>query len=264
MVLITTMMFAAAISIVDRGGPPRTTWSSADGRQSLYATGERPTPAPSSSSQPLGRPADPSATGGTHAFVRTQPGTSDPVAYDPCRKIEIHIDERTAPKGGRAIIDRAIAKVEQVTGLTLEIKGETTERASSDRAAYQPDRFGDRWAPVLLAWSDEDRTPALAGDVAGIGGSTALKTTDGPLVYVSGLVALDAPDLRHILAEEQGGSQIVEDIVLHELGHLVGLDHVDSTDELMHPEGQPELHGFQRGDLTGLTRLGQGPCISRL
>ncbi len=48
-------------------------------------------------------------------------------------------------------------------------------------------------------------------------------------------------------------------ILLHELGHLVGLDHVDSTDELMFADNVGKQE-FGTGDLNGLVRLGKGRC----
>lgn len=265
LVLGGLLLFSAAVAVADRGDQQATTWAAADTGEAAYLTlGGRPTARPASSDAALGTPADPDASGGSFRFAATQPGGTEPVAYDPCRPIEIVVNDDLAPRGASALTEAAVARVADITGLDIVITGTTTEQPGSKRAAYQPDRYGDRWAPVVLAWSDEGQLPALAGNVAGVGGSVATVTSDGPAVYVSGIVALDAPDLERILDDEDDGEQIVSDIVLHELGHLVGLDHVDSTDELMYPEGQPDLHGYQQGDRTGLSRLGQGPCVSLL
>ena len=48
-------------------------------------------------------------------------------------------------------------------------------------------------------------------------------------------------------------------ILLHELGHLVGLDHVDSRDELMYSDNVGKRE-FGTGDLNGLVELGKGRC----
>ncbi|WP_421119079.1 matrixin family metalloprotease [Aquihabitans daechungensis] len=263
--LASLLLFGAAVAVADRRGPSPSPWAApADGGTArLSVDGAWPTPAPATSTEPLGRPADPDASGGTHEFIATQPDGSGPVAYDPCRPIEIVVDERSAPPGGPEIVDRAIERVRGITGLQLRVTGTTTEQPGSDRAAVQQ-QYGDRWAPVLVSWTDAERTPALAGTVAGLAGSVAVTTADGPTVFATGMVALDAPDLARILQEEREGSTIVEDIVLHELGHLVGLDHVDSTAELMYSEGQEDLHGYQPGDLAGLSRLGQGRCVELL
>nr|WP_269329758.1 matrixin family metalloprotease [Kineosporia babensis] len=52
-------------------------------------------------------------------------------------------------------------------------------------------------------------------------------------------------------------------VVLHEFGHLVGLDHVDDPAELMYrtPTARPHSDGFELGDRRGLARLSGGPCF---
>ena len=263
LILLSLLLFSAAVAIADRRPTETTTWATTSGDTTSLVLGGRPTAAPASSSEPLGAPADPDASGGTYAFTATQPGSDQPVTYDPCRPVEIVINDREAPPGTRAIVDRAVARAATVSGLQLTITGSTDEPASARRSAYQPKRYGDRWAPVLLAWTDPGEVPDLGGDVVGLGGSVSSPADDGRPTYVSGIVLLDAPDATTILRRD-GGAQQVEDIVLHELGHLLGLDHVGSEDELMFPAGRKDVHGYQRGARAGLTRLGQGTCVSLL
>ena len=49
--------------------------------------------------------------------------------------------------------------------------------------------------------------------------------------------------------------------MLHELGHLVGLDHVTAANQLMYPQTRPGVTDFGAGDLTGLAALGRGTCL---
>lgn len=225
--------------------------------------GDHPTPAASRSSEPLGEPSHPDAEGGQYGFLDTQADGTTPVTYDPCRPIPIVVNQRDVPEGLEDVVADAVATTREISGLDLTIEGETDERPRLGRDVYQPDRYGDRWAPVLIAWSDDDEVPVLTDDVAGIGSSVAVTPETGPKTYVSGLVILDAGDMEAILREPDG-ERIARDIVLHELGHLVGLAHVDDPSELMYPEGQADLHNYQQGDQTGLTQLGQGPCVARL
>ena len=105
---------------------------------------------------------------------QTQPGSDEPVAYDPCRPIHVVVNERTVIGGAGAWCRQALDAVSRATGLQFVVDGPTDEAPSTDREAYQPDRYGKRWAPVLIAWSDPTETPELAGDVAGLGGSASL------------------------------------------------------------------------------------------
>ena len=51
-------------------------------------------------------------------------------------------------------------------------------------------------------------------------------------------------------------------MVLHELGHLMGLGHVRSLGEIMHPSGGGVVD-LGPGDLEGLHQLGaSGGCVS--
>ena len=192
-------------------------------------------------------------TGGPHEFVHRQ-DDGDPVAFDPCRSIAIVVNDRTAFTGADDLLARAVGDVSTATGLRFELEGGTDERPGGDRASYQEARYGQRWAPVLVAWSDPEESPDLAGNVAGYAGSTAVADPDsGDLVYVTGTVVIDGPQVlmqrnEHVLA-----------VLRHELGHLVGLDHVDDPAQLMHATAMAQ-NDYAAGDRAGLAALGGGPC----
>jgi hypothetical protein len=84
----------------------------------------------------------------------------------------------------------------------------------------------------------------------------------GPQVLVTGTVSLDAGQFPAIL-HRRNGTAIARAIILHELGHLVGLDHVDDR-QLMYPETGGDVLDFAAGDLTGLAAVGSGRCVPAL
>jgi hypothetical protein len=47
---------------------------------------------------------------------------------------------------------------------------------------------------------------------------------------------------------------------MHELGHVVGLGHVQDDRQLMSEHGHG-VYAFAAGDRSGLKRLGEGPCV---
>ena len=100
--------------------------------------------------------------------------------------------------------------------------------------------------------------------MAGLGGSVSVsgEVNQQPR-YVTGGILLDAPDLTSTMAQP-GGELHVRAIVMHELGHLVGLAHVDDPEQLMYPEARREVADFTSGDLAGLAVLGAGPCVPEL
>jgi predicted Zn-dependent protease len=60
-----------------------------------------------------------------------------------------------------------------------------------------------------------------------------------------------------------GGAAVARAVILHELGHLVGLDHVSDAEQLMFPTAN-HARDFSDGDLAGLVQLGQGACVPGL
>lgn len=223
----------------------------------------RPTqPSPSAEQQPtpLGTPAPVAVESPAHRFLALQPDASGPIAYDPCRPIHVVVNTRTASAGADTLLTEALAEVSRVTGLQFAVDGPTDERPDAEREPFQPDRYGDRWAPVLVAWSDPGEVADLGGDIAGTGGSTWLELPRRASAYVTGAVTLDGPQIAEILQQPTGHEQ-ARAIIQHELAHLLGLDHVDDPAELMHPVGRPEVVAFGPGDLTGLAELGQGECF---
>ena len=76
---------------------------------------------------------------------------------------------------------------------------------------------------------------------------------------MTGTVQLDAIKFSKMLGAAHG-NQLAHAVVLHELGHLVGLGHVSDQTQLMFPEGSLATTAYAGGDLAGLARLGQGAC----
>ncbi|WP_454049282.1 matrixin family metalloprotease [Cellulomonas sp. Marseille-Q8402] len=194
----------------------------------------------------------------SYAFQHTvvEDGREAPVAWSPCRPVHVVVDPTGAPADFPAQVWAALDEVAAATGLVFADDGLADEPTSLDRAAFQPDRYGDRWAPVLVGFADASGVPDLSGDVSGIAGVQMVEAAMSRSAHlVTGTVYLDT----ELLTPAPGRTGLEYLAVLrHELGHLVGLDHVDDPTQIMYPStGVPT---FQPGDLAGLAALGRGDC----
>jgi hypothetical protein len=220
-----------------------------------------PPPGFEAASSPLGLP--PASSGSTAYVLQTSPDPGQPfVAYDPCRPVHYVVRPDNSPPGTDRLIEEAVSVVSAASGLQFVYDGTTDEGPSETRDTYQPERYGKKWAPVLITWSTPEEAPELAGKVAGTGGSASVQISGEPYVSVTGQVTLDAPALAETLVRPDG-PPLVRAIIMHELAHVLGLDHVDDPTQLMHEENTGQFD-FGDGDRAGLALLGTGACVPRL
>jgi hypothetical protein len=183
-----------------------------------------------------------------------------PVRWDPCRPIELVVNPEGTYPGFAEDLEAAIDDVAEASGLEIMVTAWVDEPPSGDRPLHQPERYGDRWAPVLVAAGDPaaEDLPLRSTDRA-----IAVPVAVGPegsQVFVTGQIVLnrDRDDVAPGDAD-RGGSW--GGILRHELGHLVGLDHVDDPDQLMHAHPGPGEAMLGDGDRRGLAVLGSGDCV---
>lgn len=242
---------------IDFSQPPQVVPGSVDGVRALWP----PVPV-DAKDEPLGRPPQSESSSTDYVFMqRTGGPKSAPVTWDPCRPIHLVVNGADAPPDADRLLAEAASEVSRATGLQFVVEGPSDEVPSSDRDAMNSARYGNRWSPVLLAWTNPSVVPELKGDIAGIGGpdgATYARSVDQH--WVSGLVYLDGPTFRSVLTRSDGWAQ-ARAIVMHELGHLVGLTHVANKHELMAGRNDGRTT-FGDGDLEGLRQLGVGRCFT--
>jgi hypothetical protein len=210
---------------------------------------------------PLGLPqAAPSGAGGYRFLNQQDDGSGRPVRWDPCRPIHYVLRPDQAPPGGAEAIAAAVARIQQITGLRFVFDGYTTEMPRPSRPTMDPARYGQRWSPVLVAWTDPAEYPPMSG-YAGLGGADPVPgERAGTSRYVTGVVLLNRRHLGTVAGWPNGAARI-RAVALHEFGHLAGLDHVDDPRQLMYDRPTTLAFDFAEGDLRGLAALSDGPCF---
>ncbi|WP_291378247.1 matrixin family metalloprotease [Demequina sp.] len=180
------------------------------------------------------------------------------VLHDPCIPIRWAISTDRMPLGADEVVHEAVAEVAARTGLVWESVGYSGAPAVFDREPLVK-QVKWRWAPVVIGWSTEGESADLAGRTSGVGGPMVTRGAYGTDEYLrSGTVLLDLADFPDDLSNEADRAT-AKALVMHELGHVVGLDHVDDMSELMFPSVTSTVE-WGPGDLAGLASAGAGQC----
>jgi hypothetical protein len=187
---------------------------------------------------------------GSYAFVATS-ADGEPVGWDHCEPIHYVVNPAGAPDEWKDIVTEGIGAVSNASGFDFQYDGTSVERSFEERVSDP-----DGPPPVLIAWANSNEVPDLAGSTAGIGGGTPMRV-GGRVRYVSGIVVLDTDAYDRMDLRGDGRAEAL--ILAHELGHVLGLDHVDDISELMNAEYVGQA-GFGPGDREGLQQLHDLPC----
>ena len=196
-------------------------------------------------------------------FVFLSRATSGgPVRWNPCEPIHYVVNPSLAPPGSLEDVHEAVRRISTATGIAFAYDGLTDEDPSQYRTAFIPDRYGERWAPVLIGWVDPDDSDIPFELPNGTASAVASPLYPGGMpadVYVSGWVAMNAAD-----PNGPGFDDVWEQgpVLVHELGHVMGLGHVEVVGEIMEGSGGG-MNDLGPGDLEGLRRLGSsGGCLA--
>jgi hypothetical protein len=178
-----------------------------------------------------------------YAFESTATGSKAPTKWPTCSTIEYSVDMSNAPKNAAAVIARDTTIAHEITGLAFR---RIHESAPPNFTTY--DESGSI-APVIFAWVGADQ----------LFGQKNVNALTVPIVdatrthYTSGVVLFN-DDMN---TDFETHPKFATNLVLHELGHILGLRDVSAPSEIMTYYLQPNttIGTYARGDLAGLSRL---------
>lgn len=180
---------------------------------------------------------------GSYQYLRTRTDGT-PYRFSPCEPIYWQLSTWKLPNGGREIAHEAVHKLAAGTGLPLIYAGETGESAGS-RISTQSYRENRTWKPLIVGFADE-------GD-AGMCGSAGC----GAYLASNQVIGSGAVVVNHTLPMAWGVPNSAGQVLIHELAHTAGLDHVNDHSQVMYPVAS-SLTTYQAGDRRGLWLVGTG------
>jgi hypothetical protein len=143
------------------------------------------------------------------------------------------------------------------TGMSFTYRGATGEVPRKGSGAKQT-------ADIIIAYTTPAKTNyPLSGPTAGVGGASTGNLrqaggTNDTVAFTKGFLVIDTPDMLRLFKPGMGAGVTRGNLLLHELGHVVGLGHVTKPGLMMNGSmTRSTPNGYAGGDQAGLAKLGR-------
>lgn len=186
---------------------------------------------------------------------------ANPARWDPCVSVGYRVNTSGATAGALADVKGAAARINRVSGLHLTYRGSTRLVPTGHNAGSYP---AD--TDIVIAWVRPGQTSFIPRGAVqvGTGGASWRSWRVGGRTYSrmdAGMVVLSTSS--NSLPAGFGSGRTVGwlgtrgQMLLHELGHAVGLNHAKDASQVMYPILTRKLASFGAGDAVGLHKLGR-------
>ncbi len=193
---------------------------------------------------------DPAGDAGSHAWT-----SSTYMRWNPCEAIGFRANLNQAPAGALRDLKAALHRIGQASGLRFVYRGTTSGI---------PQSGGNSWYPtdtqIVVAWVRKGQSSmfdpypgaaAVGGALSSGGYWDGNKTSVSKIIR--GAVVIDK-NMHFRGGFGKGYTQ--GDILLHELGHTMGLGHVTASKQIMYHQMTRGAARLNKGDLGGLEKRG--------
>ena len=198
-------------------------------------------------------PYDPQGAASSYAFL-----SSPRWRWDSCSVVTWRYNDARSPRSALTQIKGAFGRVHAATGIEFRYLGKTTKTAAPGGRGGQD---------IILGWLSNRTFRNQYGGAIAVGGAsyfTGYTQANGDNISraVSGGVALSA-GFNDNLRKGFGSGFTWGEVLMHEIGHVMGLDHANSSKQLMFPRITSRAAKWGAGDLRGFRLLGdtQG-CVT--
>lgn len=205
----------------------------------------------------------------SHAFL-----TKTPVRWDPCTTVGYRVNLDGAPPEALADVRRAVSMASAASGVPFTYRGTTSMVPGAANVSGLENYPRD--TQLVIAYTAPKNSSYLRGrpDILGAGGALYDLTPEKIRNRswhrtLQGYVVLNSTkDLPSGFGPGRTTGELGTwgQVLLHEIGHTMGLDHPKGGDpqQIMHPETTYKDVVWGAGDLAGLYRLGSSAgCFSR-
>lgn len=177
------------------------------------------------------------------------PLSADDASWSTCAPITYRVNPGPLRGYALTLVRQGLAQVQQATGFDFRYLGTTSAVPGTPRRASG--------AMLTIAFAGGKQLAGMPVDGAGLGGYASVGST-----IVHGDVVLDA----HLVATaRRARGHIPLKVMLHELGHAMGLGHVANRADRMYPVVTAAgAARYGAGDLLGLQAhgaLAAAPCV---